>query len=105
MGPEWLLVLLVWAMTASLKSFGPVALGGRQLPAWLQGFTSLVPAAVLAALVSIQTATTGNRVVVDARIAGMAVAVGLLVWKKPLWMVMAGAVVVTAAVRWAMGVV
>ncbi|MFO7299847.1 MAG: AzlD domain-containing protein [Actinomycetes bacterium] len=100
MSQEWLLVLLLWGMTAAVKSFGPVVFGGRQLPPGLQRINNLVPSAVLAALVALQTATTGPEVVADARIAGMAAAIGLLAWKKPLWTVMAGAVVVTAALRW-----
>lgn len=103
MSPEWWLVLLVGATTASMKSFGPVVFGGRELPAWLRRFTDMVPAAVLAALIAVQTATSGQAVTLDARVAGVLAAASLLAWRRPLWMAMAGAVLVTAGVRWALG--
>jgi len=58
-----------------------------------------LPAAQLAALVLVSAATTGHRLVLDPRAAGLAAAVGLLLLRAPLLLVVVGASAVTALVR------
>jgi branched-subunit amino acid transport protein len=60
---------------------------------------TLLPVAVLAALVVIQTFTLGNRVVLDARAAGLAAAVVAVLLRAPFLVVVALACVTTALVR------
>ena len=96
----WLLVALLGAATAATKAFGPVAFGGRELPGWVRRFTDMVPAAVLAALIAVQTATRADTVVVDARMGGVLAATVILASRRPLWMALGAAALVTAAIRW-----
>jgi branched-subunit amino acid transport protein len=63
---------------------------------------ALLPVAMLTALVVIQTFTTGHRIILDARAAGLAAAVVAIVARAPFLVVVALACVTTALVRlWA----
>jgi len=99
MTDAWWIVVLVGAVTMALKAFGPVVLGGRALPPVLRRLADGIPAAVLAALVTVQTLTSDGEIVIDARLSGVAAAGALLAWRKPLWLAMVAAAVVTALVR------
>ncbi|HKE64425.1 MAG TPA: AzlD domain-containing protein [Micromonosporaceae bacterium] len=59
----------------------------------------LLPVAVLAALVVIQTFTIGHRLVLDARAAGLVAAVIAVLLRAPFLVVVALACVTTALVR------
>lgn len=64
-------------------------LAGLSVPAawveqpWVARIVDFVPAALLAALVAVQAATSGNDVVVDGRLAGLAVAALALALRAP----------------------
>ena len=53
---------------------GLVVLGSRHLPPVVERCLALVPAALISALVVMDTFSTGNELVLDARAAGVAVA-------------------------------
>ncbi len=57
---------------------------------------ALLPVALLAALIALQTATDGKAIVVDARLAGLAVAV-LAQWRRAPFLVVVGAACATTA--------
>jgi hypothetical protein len=59
----------------------------------------LLPVGLLATLIATQTFTTGHRLTVDARVAGLAVAGAAQALRAPFIVVVAAAVVVTALVR------
>ncbi len=59
----------------------------------------LVPVALLATLVAVQTFTTGTRPTVDARAAGVAIALLAVLLRAPFIVVVAVAVVATAGLR------
>jgi hypothetical protein len=60
---------------------------------------SLIPAAVVAAVIVQLTIAQGRDLVIDARLAGVAVA-GVLVWRKaPFLVVVLAAAITTAALR------
>ena len=85
--------------TYALKAAGPLLLGGRPLPAWLEEVARSVPAALLAAMVVVSTVTEGRELVLDARAAGV-VAAGVALWRRaPMALAVLVAVVTTAAVR------
>jgi hypothetical protein len=94
----------VAVITASLVSFG-LKLSGYLVPArWLKNpvatrISTLLPAALLAALVMVQTFSTGARLTVDARLAGLAVAALALVLRAPFLVVVVAAAATAAAVR------
>lgn len=59
----------------------------------------LIPVALLAALVAVQTFSRGHQIVVDARALGLAAAVVLLTLRAPFLVVVFGAALVAAGVR------
>ena len=77
----WTLVLLLGASAYALKALGAVVIGDRAVPPALQRCLLLIPAALLAALITKDTFTTGQEIVVDARIVGLAVA-AVLSWRR-----------------------
>lgn len=61
--------------------------------------SGLLPVALLAALVAVQTFATGQTLVVDARAAGLAVAVVALLLRAPFLVVVLAAAVTAAVLR------
>jgi branched-subunit amino acid transport protein len=95
----WLVVALVGAGTIAIKAAGPVLLGGRPLPERFTGVVELLAPAVLGALVAVQTFGTGQSLVVDERLIGVAAA-GIALWRKaPLLVVVIIAAAATAISR------
>jgi branched-subunit amino acid transport protein len=76
----WSLVGLCTVMTAVLRSAGPVALGGRELPARFNGVISLMAPALLGALVAVSAFADGKHLAIGADTAGVAAA-GLVFWR------------------------
>ena len=74
-------------------------MGGRELPAPAARCVALLPAALLPALIAVQTLSTDDRWVVDARAAGVAAAI-IAAWRRaPFPVVILLGAAVTAAVR------
>lgn len=96
---SWAIVLTLAACAYGFKVLGLVVIGSRPLPASVERCLALVPAALLAALVAKDTFADGEALVLDARAAGIAVAV-LATWRKaPFVVVVAAAAVTTALLR------
>ena len=76
----WVLIGAVAATTAAIRAAGPIALGGRELPAWLAGVIRLMAPALLAALVCASALAKGDRLAVGPETAGVAVG-GLVLWR------------------------
>jgi branched-subunit amino acid transport protein len=70
----WLLVGVTALMTALVKAAGPVALGGRELPAWVGRIVALLAPALLAALVVTQVFAKDGHLAVGANAVGVACA-------------------------------
>jgi len=68
------------AVTIAIKAAGPIALGGRALPAWFSSVVALLAPALFAALVVTACLADGQRLVVGADTAGIAAA-GLVYWR------------------------
>jgi branched-subunit amino acid transport protein len=98
-GRAAVLVAALAAATCSLRAVGPVAVGRRQLPRWLRQRVELVAPALLAALVVWQVFTQGGRVVIDARVVGLAAAAAAIVTRVPLPFVLVAAAAATAIAR------
>jgi branched-subunit amino acid transport protein len=95
----WTLVFVLAAGAYAFKFTGLVVLGGRTLPPVFERCLALIPAAVVAALVMKDTFSAGQELVLDARAAGIAVAV-VAAWRRaPLIVVIVLAAAVTALVR------
>ena len=98
-GVSWAAILALAAGTYAMKAAGPVLLGGRPLPARLESVVALLPAAVFAALVMVNTFSQDGELVLDARAAGVGAA-AVAAWRNAPFLVVVGvAMVVTAAVR------
>lgn len=95
----WTLVLVLAAGAYAFKVLGLVIIGDRSLPARLERCLTLIPAALLAAIIVQQTFALGQHLRVDARAAGVGAAV-VAAWRKaPLILVIVIGAAVTALVR------
>jgi hypothetical protein len=80
-------------------------LAGLQVPErWLEHplaaqVSALLPIALLAALAAVQTFATGTSLVIDARLAGVAVAVVALLLRAPFIVVVVAAAATSALLR------
>lgn len=102
MNPTLTVIVLLGITTYALKALGPVVLhSGRALPSKVDDIARLLPAPLLAALVTLSTAAQGGTWILDARLAGLAAAAAALRKKLPFVVVLAVAAVTTASVRMA----
>lgn len=96
---SWTAILVLAAGAYGFKVLGLVVLGGRQLPPPVARCVALLPAALLPALIAVQTLTTDDRWVIDARAAGVGAAI-VAAWRRaPFPLVIVLGAGVTAAVR------
>lgn len=96
---SWAALLLLAAGAYGFKVLGLVILGGRTLPPRVARCVALLPAALLPALIVVQTLSTDDRWVIDARAAGVGVAI-VAAWRRaPFPVVIILGAAVTALVR------
>ena len=96
---SWTAIFVLAAGAYALKALGVFVLGGRELPPPVARCVALLPAALLPALVAVQTLTTEDRWVLDARAVGVAAAV-VAAWRRaPFPVVILVGAGATAAVR------
>lgn len=95
----WITIGVVAVVSAALKAAGPALLGGRPLPPGAQAVVALLAPALLTSIVVVQTFTSGEELVLDARAPGVAVAAGAVVLRASPLVAVAAAVVVTALLR------
>ena len=84
MSDAWTIVLAVGIGTMVIKAAGPVLLGGRPLPDRVQRVVALLAPALLAALVATAALSTGNQLVLDARIIGLGAAALAILLRAPI---------------------
>jgi uncharacterized membrane protein len=95
----WLTIGLVALASFTLKAAGPLVLGDRQLGPRATRVVALLAPALLTALVLVDTVASGQRLVVDARLAGVAAAGVAMLLRAPLLVSLGVAVATTALVR------
>ena len=90
----WVTIGALAVTTALIRASGPVILGGRELPERVMDVIALVAAALLAALVVVETfAGEDQALELDARVGGVVVAGIVLAFRASmLWAVGAAAV-------------
>ncbi|HVD65487.1 MAG TPA: AzlD domain-containing protein [Gaiellaceae bacterium] len=93
------MIAVVGAATIVFKGIGPVALGGRELPAGLGGVVQMLAPALLAALVVTQLVGADRKLVFDERLLGIAAAIVAIRLRAPLLAVVLVAAGVTALAR------
>ena len=99
MSTAWLVVLVIGAATVLLKASGPVFLGGRVLPRRALALVEVLAPAMLAALVVTQAVGGDEELVLDERVAGLAVAAAAILLRAPLLVVMTLAAASAALLR------
>lgn len=95
----WLAVLLGSAGCYALKLLGLSVPREVLADRRVRRVAEALPVALLATLILLQTFTTGTRLVVDARLAGLAAAVVAVLARAPFLVVVGVAVGVTALLR------
>jgi branched-subunit amino acid transport protein len=97
---EWTLVAWLIATTVVIRAAGPVALGGRDLPARAMGVITLLAPALLAALVMTETfGGVDSDFTVDERVLGVAGAGAIVALRGGILVAMAVAMALTAGAR------
>ena len=99
MSSVWLVVGAVGAATVALKAAGPVLLGRRTLPPRALALVEVLAPVMLAALVVTQAVGGDEELVLDERLAGLAVAGAAILLRAPLLLVMALAAAAAALLR------
>jgi len=98
-GMVWGLIAGCAATTVIIKSVGPIALGGRELPTWFANVVALMAPALLAALVVTSALADGDHLAVGPDTVGVAAA-GLVVWRGgSVVLAVVAAAVVAAGLR------
>lgn len=82
MNDTWAVIGLLTLTTILLRASGPLLMGRRQLPEWTVPVVTVLPAALLTALIVIQVLTKDGQVTLDERLAGLAAAAGVLWWRR-----------------------
>ncbi|MER5628859.1 AzlD domain-containing protein [Streptomyces nitrosporeus] len=95
----WIAIGLTAAGCYLAKLAGLLVPAGALERPLVQRLAALLPVALLAALTAQQTFADGQRLMVDARAAGLAAAAVALVLRAPFLVVVGAAVAVTAGVR------
>jgi branched-subunit amino acid transport protein len=96
----WLTIALLTVGTVLIKSVGPVALGGRDLPPQAGAVVARLAPSLLAALVVVDTfGGTDRTISIDETSAGLLAAAAALLARLPLVVVVVIAAAVTAGLR------
>ena len=95
----WTLVLTMAATAYAFKVLGLVLVGTRALPRVVDRCLALIPAALISAIIVLNTFASGQHLQFDLRVAGVAAAV-VAAWRKlPLIAVIVIGSAVTAVLR------
>lgn len=95
----WWFIAVLAASAYGFKALGAIVIGQRSMPPAIQRCLLLIPAAVLAGLITKDTFTSGQSLTLDARAAGLAVAV-VATWRRlPFIVVIVAGVGTTAVLR------
>jgi uncharacterized membrane protein len=97
--PLWITIVAVALISVAIRAFGPILVGGRELPPRANAVIVLLVPALLTALVVTQTFGEDGRLILDERAIGVAVAAVALALRAPVLLAVALAVVATALAR------
>jgi branched-subunit amino acid transport protein len=97
---------MIWAgIIVTFVGCYALKLGGLSVPERVlaqpltQRVAALIPPALLGALIAVQVLSDGQRLVVDARLAGLGAALVLLLLRAPFLVVVVGAALTAALLR------
>jgi branched-subunit amino acid transport protein len=95
----WVLIGVLAAGTLAFKLAGPLSLTANELPDAATRVIALIAPALLTALVVSSTFGDGQRLVLDARAAGLGVGIAALWLRLPVPVALVAGAVVTALLR------
>ena len=96
---SWWFIVTLAAGCYAFKVVGLIVVGDRTMPPLVARCLALIPAAMISALVALNTFSTGHDLVIDARAVGVGAAT-VAAWRKaPLIVVIVLGAAVTAVVR------
>jgi branched-subunit amino acid transport protein len=95
----WITIVVVALVSAAIRAFGPILVGGRELSPSANAVIALLVPVLLTALVVTQTFGEDGRLVLDEKAIGVAVAAIALALRAPVLLTVALAVVTTALAR------
>jgi branched chain amino acid efflux pump len=96
----WITIALLTVGTVLIKSVGPIALGGRDLPPQMASVVARLAPSLLAALVVVDTfGGTDRTLSIDETAAGLLAAAVALLARLPMIVVVLVAATVTAGLR------
>lgn len=96
---SWPAILVLAAVAYGFKAGGLLGPDRVRLPPSFTSVTSLLPPALLAALVVVSTFADGTEVVLDARAAGLAAGILAVALRAPFLVVVISAAATTALLR------
>lgn len=96
---SWTTILALAAGTFLLKGVGPLLAGGRTMPPALDRVVRLLPPALLAALVAVQTFGDGQALVLDGRAVGVGAGAVAVLSRAPFIVVIVVAMVAAGTFR------
>lgn len=99
MSTAWALVAGCAIVTFAIKAAGPIALGGRKLPAWFASIVTLMAPALLAALVATHSLANGRDLEVGPATAGVIVSALVMLRTRSIAWCVISAAVTTALLR------
>jgi branched-subunit amino acid transport protein len=96
----WIAIALMTVGTVVIKSVGPIALGGRELPPQAASVVARLAPSLLAALVVVDTfGGTERTLSIDETAVGLLAAAAALLARLPMFVVVLVAAAVTAGLR------
>jgi branched-subunit amino acid transport protein len=95
----WITIVVVALVSAAIRAFGPVLVGGRELPASMNAVIALLVPALLTSLVVTQTFGEDGQLALDEKAIGVAIAAVALALRAPVLVAVTLAVVTTALAR------
>ena len=101
MNTGWIVLIGLAAGVYALKAAGPLLLGNRPLPKLVNVAAAMLPAALLTALVIVNTFADGKHLQIDARVVGLGAAAIALQRRANFIVVIVAAAAATALARWA----
>jgi branched-subunit amino acid transport protein len=95
----WTLIFALAAAAYAFKALGLVVIGARELPAPMERSLALLPAAMIAGIAAHDTVVSGSGFGLDARVAGVAIALIAAWLRAPFVVVVLAAAATTALLR------
>ena len=95
----WTTIGILAVVGAGIKAAGPVAIGGRELPGWAERIIVFLPAALLSALIVVESFASSRALTLDARAVGLATAMVAVALRAPMLLVVIAAAAATATAR------